>query len=114
MTNMNNQNNKRTCDCPDPPGGKLTCDADQLAICQIKNGKIDAACISIPLNISNKSPMNVFNWILSKITNRDRDIDATLFDKDYRILKRGFYEGDGYQVRFVLPLNYQNMLNGRI
>ncbi len=107
-------NNKRICNCPEPPGGRVTCDNDQLAICRIKNGRIEAECISIPSNISRLSPINNFNWILSTVTGTQRDISSFLFASDYEILKRGSYRDGGYEVRFTLPLYCQKMLDNLI
>ena len=37
-----------SCDCPIPPGGRATCDDDQLAICVVTNGVADTFCVSPP------------------------------------------------------------------
>jgi hypothetical protein len=37
-----------SCDCPIPPGGRATCDDNQLAICRVTNGVAETFCISSP------------------------------------------------------------------
>ena len=38
---------KNTCSCPHPPGGTVTCEADQVAYCSAVAGKTDSGCISV-------------------------------------------------------------------
>ena len=38
-----------SCDCPNPPGGTVSCDANQAAYCWIdENGVFRSGCISLP------------------------------------------------------------------
>jgi len=34
-----------SCKCQDPPGGKFTCEADQIAICEVKNNSCNGQCV---------------------------------------------------------------------
>ena len=34
------------CNCPEPPGGSVTCSDDQIAFCRVFNGKTSSGCLS--------------------------------------------------------------------
>jgi hypothetical protein len=48
---------KNVCDCPQPPGGRTVCDAGQLAICRIKNGQVEAECLTPPKALMDEATM---------------------------------------------------------
>lgn len=35
-----------TCNCPEPPGGSVSCSDDQIAFCRVFNGKVSSGCLS--------------------------------------------------------------------
>lgn len=42
---------KNVCQCPKPPGGVATCEADQVAICKVIDGTAHTMCISPPSQV---------------------------------------------------------------
>lgn len=93
-------NNK--CNCPDPPGGTVECEAYQLAICSIKGGKVEAKCVSPPSGLSVTA---LQNWVLENVTGISRNASARLNDDDREILRSQTYRSaDGeLQVSFRVP-----------
>ena len=66
-----------TCDCPKPPGGTVQCNEDQIAICRVKNGVPQMACISPPAALlrieGKKASVALQAWISTAvITGRGR------------------------------------------
>jgi hypothetical protein len=103
-----------TCDCPNPPGGKVTCSDDQLAVCGYLNGQIVSGCFDPPKEaavIGDKRERNraVANWALSIIVGRVRRKDELLSPDFVKMLKSGAYEREGTQevIRFTLPKNLE-------
>lgn len=100
-----------TCNCPDPPGGQVVCDSDQIAICRVKNGRAEYLCISPPRAIQlaverqgfDRGNLAVANWVLSVVTGEDRDPEQSLSGYDLHVLDQEQYEtGDG-TITFRLP-----------
>jgi hypothetical protein len=94
-------NNK--CNCPDPPGGTVECEANQLAICSIKGGKVEAKCVSPPSRLAGTA---LQNWVLENVTGIPRRASTILNHYDREILRSQTYRSpDGkLQVSFRVPL----------
>lgn len=79
---------KHTCDCPHPPGGKVNCESDQLAICRVRNGAIEAECLT-PLD--RLSVTALANRVLWQITGVSRSLRAEMTSIDEQVLRAGNY-----------------------
>src|SRR6266568_9581822 len=80
------------CDCPNPPGGIVICEPDQLAICRIKNGQLRGECTGPPRPLT--SSLNralYFNWALGEITETRRGLHQPIHDSEWLILREGIY-----------------------
>jgi len=88
--------------CPDPPGGTVECEANQLAICSIKGWKVEAKCVSPQSGLSVTA---LQNWVLENVTGISREASAFLNDDDREILRSQNYRSpDGkLQVSFRVP-----------
>jgi hypothetical protein len=58
-----------SCDCQNPPGGHVQCEANQVAICKIVNGHVVAECHTPPENA--KQGFALEAWTLSKVIGKD-------------------------------------------
>jgi hypothetical protein len=99
----------RVCPCPNPPGGQIVCDDNQLAICGFRDGKVISGCFSIPANIiqvreDQERSIVLSNWVLSMLTGADRSPYANISPADFLMLSSGeFTTEGGDMVRFSLP-----------
>lgn len=85
--------NKSTCKCPSPPGGTVTCEPDQLAICRIENGQIEAVCVDPPSSVQYiLNFTNYLNWALIQITGAQRSPSTTVDPDEMALLRKGFQE----------------------
>lgn len=98
------------CQCPKPPGGSITCNQDQLAVCGYQDGQIVSGCYDRPehalfIQDENEKHLVLTNWVLSRITGAYRaDYDPVEPDL-FKMLRRGEYknEATGEVVKFSLP-----------
>jgi hypothetical protein len=96
---------KNICDCHNPPGGSVVCEAHQMAICIVINGVARRECHDPP---STGNATRLVNWALSHITGRDRAPEAAVSTTELRALDRGQVEVEFSQrafVTFALPEN---------
>jgi hypothetical protein len=100
----------KTCECPKPPGGSVTCSDEQLAICGYQDGRIVSGCFNPPQAIAQmqtrmrrKNAMR--NWALEQITGESRSLAQPIKRDEMAILNRGVYvTTDGEKLSFVLPV----------
>jgi hypothetical protein len=98
-----------SCDCPNPPGGKVTCGPDQLAICRVKGGITESECVDRPPHVVGATvdlrQRLLYNWALSVITGIERGGHASISASDNAMLTQGRYENPttGEIVTFSLP-----------
>lgn len=102
--------NKNICECPTPPGGRAVCEADQLAICRIKDGDPETYCLDPPLSVRVAGMLGIdrdsyLNWALSEITGAHRSLGAEMNNADRMILAQGIYEDPetGDTIKFRIP-----------
>ena len=99
----------KTCDCPEPPGGSITCSDDQLAMCGYQNGHIVSGCFDPPPTIAALPTLGqrvtaLNNWVLQQITGVSRSSDQRIAPKEDAILQSGEYvSAQGDKLTFVLP-----------
>jgi hypothetical protein len=96
--------------CSLPPGGNITCNDDQLAICGVIDGKIVAGCFDPPPSVAQipggpTKAIAMANWALSQITGESRDSRAEVTDQEFSILSSGKYVNPSTkeEVSFSLP-----------
>lgn len=93
---------KNHCSCPDPPGGILDCEANQLAICRTKRGKIEAKCLNPPSGVSS---LEMQNWVLANVMSIPRSKSSPLTTDDIAILSSQVYidHSRALIVKFSIP-----------
>lgn len=90
------------CDCPDPPGGIVICEPDQLAICRIKSGHLRSECKGPPQLLRPGLNRAVyFNWALAEITEEERRVHALIDDREWKILREGVYSDSRHNLFIV-------------
>ena len=98
-----------SCDCPNPPGGRVICRADQLAVCRVKDGKAESQCVDKPTYSQSVPPPTreqmLKNWALAEIKREQRDPLTEISFGDDDILRSGAYYDPrtGETVTFSLP-----------
>ena len=93
---------KNTCECPNPPGGRVQCEFHQLAICRVKDGVIQTECIDPPAKLSTSARDA---WAFGTITGIKRSLTRRLTSQEHQILLQGVYNDTqtGETVSFRLP-----------
>jgi hypothetical protein len=91
------------CDCPNPPGGRATCEDHQLAICRVRQGVAETHCIDPPKDATGGA---LSNWLLGIVTGVDREPWAPLSQDDREVLEAGQYldPRTGVFTTFRLPV----------
>lgn len=107
---------ENSCDCPRPPGGRVVCAADQIAICRIKNGEPQMACISPPARllqpISPRQVADLRSWVSNAITGEKPKLLRSLTSLELPTLASGEYINPrtGELVTFTLPVEVRAAL----
>lgn len=87
--------------CPQPPGGSITCSDDQVAICGTeKDGTPIRQCASKPIGYNN---MALVNWALETITGQSRRPNEFVSRQDVETLFSGRFVSSNRKVSFSLP-----------
>ena len=108
----------RTCDCPTPPGGSITCSDDQLAMCGYRDGKIIGGCFDPPPSVpalptKSQQFLAMQNWALQEITGISRTLSHSISPSERAILNSGEYvNARGEKLTFVLPINMRATSEG--
>src|ERR1700680_1507191 len=99
----------RTCNCPNPPGGSITCSDDQLAMCGYQDGRIvsggfnpPSAIAAMPTRAERTTALS--NWALQQITGEIRILDQLISSGEDDLLRSGTFINDlGEHLMFALP-----------
>jgi len=104
---------KNVCNCPDPPGGVVSCGLNQLAVCGYRDGRIVSGCFDKPdhaIRITDESEKQfvLSNWILSAITGVARSDYQAIEPDLIEMLSTGEYRNEktGEVIKFSLPRDY--------
>lgn len=90
-----------SCDCPNPPGGRVVCEPDQIAICIVKDGVALQQCHNPP---SATSATAIVNWTLTEITGVLHAADAKVDLPALQMLMAGTFDREsGEKVTFSCP-----------
>ena len=98
-----------TCQCPNPPGGQITCSPDQLAVCGFRDGKIVSGCFDRPkraglVKDEDARYLLLANWVLSVVSGTPRSDADPINVREYDALRGGRFIGpDGEVVKFSVP-----------
>ena len=98
-----------TCQCPNPPGGQITCSPDQLAVCGFRDGKIVSGCFDRPeharlVEDEDARYLLLANWVLSVVSGTLRSDTDPIGVMEYDALRNGrFFGRDGEVVKFSVP-----------
>ena len=92
---------KHICDCPSPPGGRVVCEAHQLAICRVRGGQAETLCV----NVRSRTKVERLNEILQVITMQARKPLGRISQAELSMLRSGTYSDPKgrFQVSFSLP-----------
>jgi hypothetical protein len=108
----------RTCGCPNPPGGSITCSDDQLAMCGYQDGQIISGCFDPPflravIPIRSLRIIALNNWILQRITGEYRFFIQGITAQEYDVLRSGEYvNARGERLTFVVPAELSSTETG--
>ncbi|NUO74755.1 MAG: hypothetical protein HOQ32_01955 [Lysobacter sp.] len=104
---------KRTCNCPEPPGGSVTCDEGQVAYCKVVAGRPTTGCLTPPpedvyvIRSPERELAELLRWVLKTI---DVDLSLGVFEQgstralfeDFMAYPRWFTQiRDGTPLHFV-------------
>lgn len=90
---------KNVCSCPNPPGGTVTCEPDQMAICIVLDGEARRECQDPPLGSSHAE---LVDWAVQQVT--EGRVSFQTREADLLMLTSGSFERpDGSLVTFALP-----------
>lgn len=89
--------------CPAPPGGQVVCEADQWAVCEVKDGKVKARCFTFQR--STMSP-KVYEQraTLAKILNEPGKVQVMTTQQVEGVLAKGKYQDADTKVIFSPPV----------
>lgn len=93
----------KQCPCPAPPGGHVTCDDNQIAICRIIGGVPHSECVTPPSSLFTRQYTDeVHRWVLERITGKKW---GSVTSDDIKLLESGRYidKNTGEEVTFSLP-----------
>src|ERR1041385_7015888 len=103
------------CECPQPPGGEVSCGKDQIAICRVMDGVVCGFCMDVPEKFDDLSyfralPFGKFIFdTLYQVTDEKRwqGPNASLRDA-LEIFKEGHYENSatGLEIQIKLPRQF--------
>jgi hypothetical protein len=104
-----------SCDCPKPPGGRVNCAPNQLAICRVENGEVKSHCIdphpsfTRPGTHDRSQSLARNNWALQVITGIERTPEQELSGDDWHVLTSRRYHDPsrGLVVTFSVPWNIE-------
>ncbi len=98
---------KNTCECPQPPGGRAVCSADQLAICRVVNGVAYTECIDVPHHVAAAGANVKFVWAMDVIRNQSFSPSRRVSSDDIDILSAGYFSSSrSGDVTFSLPESF--------
>lgn len=87
-------------DCDVPPGGRITCEDHQAAICKVVQGKVDGYCKTPPKGLVGRA---LSAWVLSLATREDVSPEETTAPRYATILKERRWRSGELVVRFSMP-----------
>lgn len=90
------------CDCPNPPGGRVYCGPEQIAICRVKDGQLESFCLDVP-----RTETGQLMSVSSALRNRNfaRNLEEALgvesagFGNNVNLLKMALLEGHYISMR---------------
>jgi hypothetical protein len=97
------------CNCPNPPGGKVTCSDNQLAMCGYKDGQVVGGCYDRPeavASITERTEQNLAlaNWALSEILGISRSLEDSIEPDLVTMLRSGRFENEAGEIlNFKVP-----------
>lgn len=92
----------QTVQCPNPPGGTVTCEAQQFPICRVENGEVRASCKNVPQHLRS---VDLELWILKALTGREfskAELDSEQYQK---VLRDGKLVEGGKTATFRVPVS---------
>ena len=100
-----------TCRCPTPPGGRVSCRSDQLAVCGYRDGQFISGCFDRPDQIAfipkDVRRLAIANWVLTVLTGASREAHQSIDQEQINMLEAGQYSTPDSLLRFSLPRDLQ-------
>jgi hypothetical protein len=99
---------RNSCDCHNPPGGRVVCPPNQAAICIVKDGVASHECHNPP---TTANAAVIVNWALTRITGVRHSYRALVEDTSLQMLLSGSFDrGTGERVTFAFPESVTNVV----
>jgi hypothetical protein len=87
-------------DCVVPPGGRVTCEASQVAICKITQKTVDGSCKTPPRGLVGN---DMTAWVLTEVTGKPVAPKEAYSERNAIILKTGQVKTADSVATFSLP-----------
>jgi len=95
---------RRICNCHNPPGGTVTCEPHQTAMCFVLDGEARRECYDTP---PSGTHAELVDWAVAQIT--EGSVSFQTREAQLLMLSQGYLERpDGTIVTFALPDSIQN------
>jgi hypothetical protein len=94
---------ENSCDCKSPPGGRIRCEDNQVAICRIsQDGTVNGTCITPPGSAGSGEELRA--WLLGLLLNRPVTKEEVRQPNYRQMLTQGRLQApNGDTVTFKLP-----------
>lgn len=79
------------CDCPQPPGGKVSCGPNQMAICIVHQGELRALCVDVNVIPNNTDDLHA---MIRRIIQRQETLQTTRLDFTFERVRGGRLQGE--------------------
>jgi hypothetical protein len=91
---------QRSIDCDAPPGGRITCESNQVAFCKVEGGQVIGLC-QTPRG---DTKAEIDAWVLSVIFGKAVSVLDIKQNHSFQLmLHSGFIESAGAKLRFSIP-----------
>lgn len=96
------------CDCPNPPGGSVSCKHGQIAYCLVENGVTKAGCYDIKssaIQVVKDKDEVIREFIMFLAESILRTYGSELLDRIPNLQRQSEYNSDdgNFQLKFSLP-----------
>jgi hypothetical protein len=118
---------KNVCDCAQPPGGRVSCEPHQMALCIVQDGRAEYQCLNPPgstpmarllgalVGRSLVEPRKLIEWALVCVTGMEYRLAGVDPLRDVHILvQRSYLRPGGALVTFALPASISNALDSLV
>lgn len=102
--------------CPNPPGGTVRCESNQMAACRVANGQIDASCVNVSSELKGLALSDFLKDVILDLPKLEGKLFTSNQVRDSLDLQKGSYSFYGrklggaqsmisIKVNYVIPEN---------